>query len=546
MANTKRIRNMNGKGLIQLVLWVVVTAMVIGCCWDSAVAAQERPKIVVIEFHGLKPGIIGEHLDQLPNFKEAIHGPNGNQPYIHVPDVTTIVPSASVPSIAAMYSGVWPQRTGVVSTIWFDRTDLKVHTMISFTQNKINNMLKANGIPTLFDYLTAAGRTSQSTMLMVTNGATWSIRSSVLFWANSSLYGAIQNNRWFPYKTYNDPKTVNSFITGHLTVPHKGLGGIYKARGDLPDVMVLQLLGMDLATHFPEARLAEAGASIDEIELNYARTILDPQMGRLIRFFKKIGQYHRIAFVLLSQQGANKILVRKRDKVVDDALRGEFRIPDERTRNRKADAVIMIGANTKEVYLRNRKTRQWMDAPRLMADVKPAVDRLLASTAVRDSLHAMIIRQYPGERNEGPSETEPWWDLDVAGYLAGPMDDRAFSAALQPIAVFTERFENGDRIVERVNHQYTRKTAPDIKLVNKLGHYYLRDFTKYGHHGSYFPEDMQVFFWIAGPGVCAYVDRPTTITSPASVLDLVPTVLSMTGVPMPDGLDGEDLLARLP
>jgi len=56
----------------------------------------------------------------------------------------------------------------------------------------------------------------------------------------------------------------------------------------------------------------------------------------------------------------------------------------------------MPGACTKEVYLKNRVTGNWMDPPRLLEDVQPAVDLILNNESIRESLNALIIRQYPG------------------------------------------------------------------------------------------------------------------------------------------------------
>jgi hypothetical protein len=101
----------------------------------------------------------------------------------------------------------------------------------------------------------------------------------------------------------------------------------------------------------------------------------------------------------------------------------------------------MLGACTKEIYLKNRQSGKWMDPPRLLADVKPALDLILANPDVQTSLNALVIRQYPGERNEGVLENEQWWLFDWRGYQVSSGDDLAFRQALRPLGELADHFE---------------------------------------------------------------------------------------------------------
>ena len=96
-----------------------------------------------------------------------------------------------------------------------------------------------------------------------------------------------------------------------------------------------------------------------------------------------------------------------------------------------------------------------------------------------------------------------------------------------------------------MNRQYTRETAPDIKLINKKGYYFEVDFTKYGHHGSYYPEDTILSFWIAGPGLNAIIPQRHTIASATSTLDLIPMVTYLLDMPQPVGLQWQKSPGRL-
>jgi len=500
------------------------------------------PKIVIIEFHGLKQGIIYKNLEQLPNFKALIYGSDGQQPFIYYPNVFTTIPAASVPTIAAMYTGVYPQRTGVVSTIWFDRTTHKVQTMISYSQQRINKLLQSNNIKTLFEYAGEAGKASMTTMLMANNGSDWKINSGGFFWGNASALGFLKHGRFFPEKAYTDPKTVSAFLKGHVFSYHKSLAGIYHRYQTLPDIMLVQLLGTDLYSHYPDASFVETGAKMDQIQLYYTRTVLDPQIGRIIRFLKSIGQYDQTVFILLSQQGALKIRKHIPDHILTDILSPVYTLPSEMTSNREADAVIMLGACTKEVYLKNRETKNWMDSPRLLEDVQPAVDLILNNTSVRESLNTLVIRQYPGERHNGINENEQWWSMDWQPYIEGKRDGASFLRSLRPLKSMARRFELGELVVTGLNRQYTRETVPDIKLINKKGHYFERDMSKYGHHGSFYPEDLRVFFWLAGPGMGELYKGQHIQGATQSTLDLVPMVCHLLDIPIPDRLDGTDPL----
>ena len=500
------------------------------------------PKIVIIEFHGLKQGIIYKNLEQLPNLKTLIYGSDGQQPFIYYPNVLTTISAASVPTIAAMYTGVYPQRTGVVSTIWFDRTTHKVQTMISYSQQRINKLLRFKNIKTLFEYASEAGKSSMTTMLMVNNGSDWKINSGVFFWGNASALGFLKNGYFFPDKAYTDPKTVSAFLNGHVCSYHKSLAGIYHHYQTLPDIMLVQLLGTDLYSHYPDSFFVETDAEIDQIQLYYARTVLDPQINRVIRFLKSIGQYDQTVFILLSQQGALKIRKHIPDHILDDILSPVYDLPSTMTSNQQAEAVIMLGACTKEVYLKNRETKNWMDPPRLLEDVQPAVDLILNNKSVRESLNALVIRQYPGERYNGINEDEQWWTMEWQPYIEGRRDAASFLRSLRPLKNMALRFELKEFVVTGLNRQYTRETAPDIKLINKKGHYFERDMSKYGHHGSFYPEDLKVFFWLAGPGMGKLYKGQHIQAAMQSTLDLVPMVCHLLDIPIPDGLDGTDPL----
>jgi len=508
-------------------------------------AGSSGPKVVILELHGMKQGIIDESLEGLPHFQELIRGPHNAQAYVYLPRVFVTIPAASVPGISSMYTGLYPQRTGVVSTIWFDRRTTEVRTMISYSQQRINRILTSNGVKTLFDYVGESGKHSMTTMLMLTKGADWSVKSGAFFWGNASLLGLLRNGRWFPDSPYVDQKTISAFLNGHVLSYDKSLAGIQRYHGMIPDVMAVQLLGTDLFSHYPPPDLENRNASMDEIQKHYTRTVLDPLIGRLIRFLKKAGYYEHCIFILVSEHGFTKIIKHIPDKTLDRSLSKGFTLPDRETGNRQAEAVIMLGACTKEIYLKNRQSGDWMDPPRLLADVKPAVDLVLANPDIQTCINTLVIRQYPGERHSEMKEHDQWWVFDWQAYRATVKDDMSFLQALRPLNAMARHFKLGEYVVQGLRRQYTRETAPDIKVINKKGFYFERDFDKYGHHGSYYPTDCIVSFWVAGPGLARILPGRHCLDRAASTLDLVPMVAYLLGIPLPKGLDGNNPLRDL-
>jgi hypothetical protein len=139
-------------------LVIAALLMVLFAC--IAEAGGAGPKVVILELHGMKKGTLDENLEGLPNFQEMLKGSNNDQPHVYLPRVFTTLPAASQPAVTSMYTGLYPQRTGVVSTIWFDRTTFEIRTLISYSQNRMNSILTANGVKTLFDYVGEADKHS--------------------------------------------------------------------------------------------------------------------------------------------------------------------------------------------------------------------------------------------------------------------------------------------------------------------------------------------------------------------------------------------------
>jgi hypothetical protein len=310
--------------------------------------------------------------------------------------------------------------------------------------------------------------------------------------------------------------------------------------------MVVQLLGMDLHSHYPLVNPEAYDLTVNGIQRYYTQAVLDPLVGDLLRTVKSLGWYDRAIVLLVSEQGFSRIRKQIPNGIVDESLKGSFKLPGFQRSAEDADAVIMPGAGTKEVYLKNRESGRWMDPPRLLADVKPAIDRLVAHPGVLEATETILVSQYPGERFEGIEETDRWWVFDGLAYWNGLRDDAAFLGSLRPLSALRAHFELGDYLATGMREQYSRRTIPDIKLVTRKGVYFEGDFDKYAHHGSFYPDDCLVSFWVAGPGLSRVLPGRHVIQETGSTLDLVPMLTHLASIAPPEGIDGKNPLADLP
>jgi hypothetical protein len=73
-----------------------------------------------------------------------------------------------------------------------------------------------------------------------------------------------------------------------------------------------------------------------------------------------------LIFFLVSQQGSIKIEKHIADTVVAECLKSGFKLPGPSIIHHHSEAVVMPGACTKEIYLKNRHTGNWLHPPGLL------------------------------------------------------------------------------------------------------------------------------------------------------------------------------------
>jgi hypothetical protein len=178
-----------------------------------------------------------------------------------------------------------------------------------------------------------------------------------------------------------------------------------------------------------------------------------------------------------------------------------------------------------------------------MNDIKPAIDLLIQVKQIRDSLTTLLINQFPGEREDGISETDAFWYFDIQGYIKTQRKEEDFLNVLKPLSIMDSLYPS-TQLSQYFRKQYSRDTAPDILLINKPGLFFTPNNGKYAHHGSIHPSDSLVSFVIGGPRLSQKLKRSYIIEDKISVLDLMPTVGSILNLEMPLTTNGEDIFTK--
>ncbi|MCK4823561.1 hypothetical protein KA005_47860, partial [bacterium] len=212
---------------------------------------------------------------------------------------------------------------------------------------------------------------------------------------------------------------------------------------------------------------------------------------------------------------------------------------------KNANVVIMPGASTKAIYVRNRMSPDWMPPPRLIQDVKPVVDTLIDIREMKKYLNYLLVAQYPGERNEGHEESDAFWFFNLCDYPQSGRNDDDFINALEPLSKLDEFVGRELKAGYMYRRDYNRRNTPDIILINKPGYYFAPDKGKYAHHGGIYPDDAYVSFVISGPAVHLFSVHPQTVVQQINTVDLVPIAAYLLGVKIDKPIDGKNPLCEV-
>ncbi len=505
------------------------------------------PKVFVIILDALKRGTLMESLDDLPNFKRIIVGKHADYPYVYFENVLCSIPSSSMPSNATLLTGVYPLRHGVPSTVWFDRKKSKTVSLTSFFQRKIIDFFEQTQTDTIFDYARRSGRTTMAVATQVAKGVeshNW-IKQSVHLWGQAFWLNLFRDGNPIPDGAHLDKGTTEGLMDGYWYSFTDGLKGMLRAKGDIPDLTVVHYVGLDIFTHYPRRFMVKEHWTVHQIQRWYLKEVLDSEMGKIRNFLEENRLFENTVFFFVADHGQTKITKHIDEKHFVERFPKKFNIMGRRCSMRKADIVVMPGASTKAIYIRNRLKADWMSPPSLFEDVKPVVDASIKIDDMGQHFKTLLVGRYPGERDAAHEESDGFWCFDLYAYLYSDRQQNDFVAALKPLAALDRLVGKELKASYMYNHDFSRKNKPDIILINRPGHYFTPDEGKYAHHGSIYPDDAFVSFVLSGPAVPLFSTNPRTVTQQIDTVDLVPMIAYLAGIEIERPVDGKCWLTEV-
>ena len=543
----------NRQDLIFIVILSFALNLVAGCAsspertTEKTIDTPQNPKLFIIILDALKRKNLMESLESLPNFKMLIKGENESYPYIYFENVLTSIPSSSKPVNTTLLTGLYPRRHGVPSTMWFDRKEEKVVTLTTYSQRRIIEFLEKTGTDTIFEYAQRSGKTTMAVATQVTKGVDdkdW-IKQSIHLWSQAFFVNLFGDRKAIPDGAHLDRGTTKGLLGGYMYSLSDGLKGKLRAKGDIPDLVVLHYVGLDIFTHYPRRFMEKDSWPIDKIQRWYLKEVLDPELGKLIAFLKENKIFRNTVFFFVADHGQTRIIRHINEKNFEKRLAKKFRLMRQPYSAKEADVIVMPGASTKAIYVRRRTSTGWMLPPRLLEDVKPFLDFIIDLKVIQRYLSTLLVAQYPGERDEGIEESDVFWFFDLNGYRQSERKDEDFRKALQPLSELDEWVGKELNAARMYRLDYGREKVPDIILINKPGCYFTPDEGKYAHHGGIYADDAYVSFVISGPRVHFFSAKPQIITRQINIVDMVPMAANLGGFKIDKSIDGKNQLSEV-
>jgi predicted AlkP superfamily pyrophosphatase or phosphodiesterase len=543
---------------VGIYLLVVAFGIMTGCANlsnqtpNAEINIRQQPKLFVIILDALRRKTLMDSLDALPNFKEIVKGPKNDYPYIYFEKVLVSIPSSSKPSNTTLLTGTYPNKHGVPSTIWFNRKDQKVKTLTSISQRGIVNILKKTKTDTIFDYARRSGKTTMAVVTPVAKGVDdqdW-IQQSVHIWGQAFCLNLLSDFNPIPDGAHLDRKTTTGLLKGHWYSFTDGLEGKLRTVKEIPDLTVVHYVGLDIFSHYPRRFMIKENWTLDEIQKWYLKQVLDPEIGRIKNFLQKNQLFDNTIFCFVTDHGQTQIKAHIDEERFEKDIAHKFKVMGRPYSIDKAELVIMPGAGTKVMYVKNRVDPDWMTPPRMIEDVKPVVDALIDMQDMEEHLNAVLITKYPNERDKIYSETgdpnklfDLYWLFNLNQYRQSGRQNNDFLNALEPLSKIDELVGHNLKLAYMYQRDFVRENIPDIILINKPGHYFTPDKSKYAHHGSIYPEDAYVSFVFSGPAFHRFSDKSSTITKLIDTVDLLPMVSYLSGINIDRTIDGINRLS---
>jgi hypothetical protein len=538
---------------IYLTLFVCVLFLIFGCAYfpnlspTKTRATSNNPKLFIIILDALTHRTLMQSQDYLPNINYLIHGDNNRNPYVYFENVLVSLPSESMPSNTTLLTGVYPDRHGIPSTSWFNRMDGRVISLTSFFQREVIDFLHRTNTDTIFDY---ARRSDKSTMAVATqvakgvNREDW-IKISIHLWATAFWINFLSEGNTIPDGAHIDRGITKGLLHGQKYLPNDGLNEKFKIYGNIPDLTVVHYIGLDIFTHYPRAFMLKEEWTVQEIQEWYLKEVIDPEIGKIISFLREKGVLENTLFFFVSDHGQTKIKEQISEKPIETLLSQTFEVNHSHYLTGKPEIIVMPGAGTKDIYVKNRKKTDWISPPSLIQDIKPAIDILIDIPKTDEYLSHVLIGQYPGERSEGVDERDAFWHFDLLKYRKTTRRNGDFLQALECLTNLDIKSSEELRTSCMYRRIYSRENKPDIVLINKPGFYFAPDKNKFTHHGSIHRDDVSVSFLIAGPAANRLFDKIYVIRDQIETIDMTPIAAHLAGIKIDKAIDGKDRLLEV-
>ena len=452
---------------------------------------------------------------------------------LRIENAIAAYPAITYSVVGTFLSGATPARHGIIGNRWFDPQQRRFRNYVTLKYYRAVNADFA--APTLYERIRP--RPSGSIQEALTRG----VSDDIANWAQSGV-------RWF-FGSYTGVDALTA-DTVDLVARHAN------ERGEWPTVLTCYFPGADTVGH-------EHGPSSRE----YRRALenLDRQIGRVCDWLERQRLLETTHLILVSDHGQMDV---RPDGFVDlwHVIRKHWgRRPTDRMdqddpfRRRKRyferfDTVVAY-QNGRLAILYFAGPNGWDERPtpaeveRILTGPPPAahlwnlpgVDVVAYLTSEREVVLRSSRRQARIVMRDGPDGTEfayvPAPD-DVLGYLDDP-----------DLAAFVAEGFHPSRSWLRATctHEYPDLVPHLVPLLQqpRAGQVLVCAAPKYsfvreaGGHGAFRRAEMRVPFLLAGPGI-----TPGTTLECARAVDLVPTVLRLLGLPVPqdEWLEGEPLL----
>jgi Type I phosphodiesterase / nucleotide pyrophosphatase len=447
--------------------------------------------LLLIDVDGLRPDVFSIALqnEQLPGFSGLLGGGNLERGLLQ-PALST-APSITFTSQASLFTGAHPAQHGIPGNQFFDRfgrhnqgsprhyafdvgdTLAVEDALLVFSDGLASRCLET---PTIYEKLGSSGWHSVVAGHMYAAGAdTWlkpSLLSLARFTAGRNLFGMSPADF--------DRQTLDNLLES-----------IH--RDGLPDLITLYFLGLDHEshTHGPQTQSEYLINVIDPLVSQLWQTLLEMQ---------RTADKNAPVCAIFSDHG--HLLVPNDDR---HSLRLAF--PFERELGRffdalgldvldvpgeslNCDAVVASNGGLAHVYLRNRKSRQWVEPPDFDLDILPVglalwqahasgrytpdLQNALAGVLLRDVEHQGWNAPYQALSPQGArSSLEEWFADQPAQQYADP--------------------------VNRLNNLVGPMCGDILLFSNYAGGYYFAA-PMLGMHGGLHPEDSRATMAFGCPG----------------------------------------------